>query len=60
MCHAHNEAVEKRNGAKNRTAKSEKHQNSSRIGKLNHLGILEADTIKHAEKKEKMRKVYLR
>ena len=61
MCIANNEKQKKKNNESNRTARSKKNQNAWRKGNLQvfRIGILEADTIKQAEMKEKI-KEYLR
>ena len=58
MNHAKNEKREKKNKVKNRAAKSIKNQNACRTYK--YLGMLEADTIKQAEMKEKITKESIR
>ena len=58
MFHADKEKEQKRNNGRNRTIKSGKHQNTWRKRKLKkNLGILEADTIKQTEMKEKTEKM---
>ena len=53
MCHANDEKWEMTNDGSNRSTKSRKNQNAQRKGNLKYLGILEEDTIKQAEMKEK-------
>ena len=53
MRHANNEKRETANDGRNRTTKSRKNQNARKKGTFNYLGILEGDTIKQVEIKEK-------
>ena len=46
----------KTNNGRNRTAKSRKSQSARRNGNDNYRGILEVDTIKQAEMKEKKKR----
>ena len=54
MFHVNNQKWKTTNDGRNRTIKSRKNQNARRKGNLQILGILEADTIKQEEMKEKM------
>ena len=58
MCHDNNEKPETVNDGRNTTTKSKKKQNRTLREKetYKYLGILEADTIKQAEMKEKTKK----
>ena len=56
MFRVYNEKRKTRNDARKRTTKSRKNQNARRKKTYTYLGILEADTIKHAEGKEKISK----
>ena len=53
MCYADNEKQKTLNDERNKTMIYRKNQNTWRKGNYKYLGILEADTIKHAEIKEK-------
>ena len=53
MCLAHNEKWEKRNNWKNRTTNQESITMLGEKENYKYLGMLEADTIKQAEIKEK-------
>ena len=54
MCHAHNEELKKINNGTKRTAKSRKPQNFGEKENYKYLEILEADTIKQVQMKEKI------
>ena len=56
MFHANNEKLMTTYNGKIRTTKSRKNQNAWRKGNLQTLGIVEADTIKRVEMKEKNKK----
>ena len=54
MCHANKEKQKTTNDG---TSKSRKNQNAWRKGNYKYLGILEADTIKHAKLKKKIHSI---
>ena len=56
MCCANNEKRKITNDGKNKTTKSRKNQKAWSKEHFKYLGILEADTIKHVERKEKIKK----
>ena len=60
MCHADNEKPEKRNNGRNRTAKSQKIRILGEKENSKDLGMLEANTVKISEMKEKIRNEYFR
>ena len=59
MCHAYNKKWQKRNNCRNRTAKSGKHQNAWREGKILVLGNIRGRHYQ-TEMKEKIRKEYFK
>ena len=56
MCRAYNEKRKTTNDGRNRTTKSRKIRTLGEKETYKYLGILEADTIKHAKMKEKILK----
>ena len=56
MCHANNDEQKTTNDGKNRTTKSRKIRTLGKLETCKYLGILEAETIKQAEMKEKSNK----
>ena len=60
MCLAKKERRKMTNGGRNRTTRSRKIRMLGVKETYKYLGILEVDTIKHAEMKEKDEKKYLR
>ena len=60
MCHANNEKWKTTNDRRNRTTKSRKIRMPPKKEMYEYLGILEADTIKKVEMKEKIKKEYIR
>ena len=54
MRHASNEKWQTSHNGRSQTTKSRSHQNTWKKGNLQIQGILEADTIKQAEMKEKI------
>ena len=60
MHHANNEKWQTTHDRRSQTTKSNSNQNAQRKGNLQILGILEANTIKQVEMKEKIKKEYLR
>ena len=54
MCHVHNEKLEKRSSRSNDVPKQERIRTLGEEENYKYLDMLEADTIKQAEMKEKM------